>query len=144
MTFRPLRRPRQKSSAAFQEVFSRTALQTSRNAGSSVLTQREAISKEILSTACKHTALIFIPPVSELSAHKLYFHHPARPEIPALRTPQRDSLMNIARKLSAIKFRPTHDFLRKERLKLTSMWQHGIRSPYSHFLENHATVDIFD
>ena len=80
MTFRSLRRPRQKSSAAFQEVFSRTALQTSRNAVICVLTQREAISKEILSTECKRTALIFIPPVSELSAHKLYFHHPACPD----------------------------------------------------------------
>ena len=55
----------------------------------------------------------FIPPVSELAAHKLYFHHPACPEIPTLRTPQRGSLMNIARKRPAIKFRPTHDFCGK-------------------------------
>lgn len=42
-----------KSSASYQKVLSRTASKTSRNAGSGVLMQEEATSKEILSTRVK-------------------------------------------------------------------------------------------
>jgi len=47
---RSFRRPCQNRSAAFQQVLRRSASKTSRNAGSSVLMQEEAISKNTLST----------------------------------------------------------------------------------------------
>jgi len=72
--------------------------------------RRKLFRRRSLASECKYTIIISMPPVSELPAHKLYFHHPACPEIRALGTPSRDSLMNIARKLSAIKFRPTRNF----------------------------------
>jgi hypothetical protein len=48
------------SSAAFQKVLSRTSSKTFRDVGSSVLMQKEAISKRSLAQECKYTVLIFV------------------------------------------------------------------------------------
>jgi len=45
----------------FRPVLSRTASETSSNAGSGVKVHEEAISKEILSTRVQYTVLIFVP-----------------------------------------------------------------------------------
>ena len=50
LTFRPFIWPWQIGCTSFQKVLSRTASKTSRNTGSTILMQKEAILKEILST----------------------------------------------------------------------------------------------
>jgi hypothetical protein len=74
LTFRPFRRKSQNSSAALHKVLSRTASNTSRNAGSGVLCRRKLHQRRSLAPEWKYTVLIFIPQVLELSGHRVNFH----------------------------------------------------------------------